>query len=35
MVDDYVLDKVLDWIKVIISIEGFDNTKILVGTYDK
>ena len=30
MADDYMLDKVLDKIKEIISIENFDNTKILI-----
>ena len=28
MIDDYVLNKVLDKIKAIISIENFNNTKI-------
>ena len=35
MVNDYMLDKVLDKIKKIISIENFDYTKILIDTYDK
>ena len=30
MVDDYMLNKILDKIKVIIGIECFDNTKILI-----
>ena len=33
--NDYMLDKVLDKIKKIISIENFDYTKILIDTYDK
>ena len=32
MVDDYMLDKVLDKIKMILGIEKFDNTKILIKT---
>ena len=35
MVDDYILDKVLDKIKMILGIEKFDNTKILIKTDDK
>ena len=35
IVDDYTLDKVLDKIKMIISIEEFNDTKILVETDDK
>ena len=35
MVDDYMLDLVLDKIKKIISIEKFDNTKILINAVDK
>ena len=35
MIDDYMLDLVLDKIKKIISIEKFDNTKILIDTDDK
>ena len=35
MVDDYMLDKVLDKIKMILGIEKFDNTKILIKTDDK
>ena len=34
MVDDYLLIKVLDGIKKIISMEEFDNTKILIDTDD-
>ena len=30
MVDDYVLNKLLDQIKEIISTEQFDNTKIII-----
>ena len=33
--DDYTLDKVLDKIKMIISIEEFNDTKIIVETDDK
>ena len=32
IVDDFMLDKVLNKIKEIISIEKFDNTKILIDT---
>ena len=35
MIDDYMLDLVLDKIKKIISIEKFDNTKILINAVDK
>ena len=35
MIDDYYLDKVFNKIKVIIGIEIFDNTKILINTYNK
>ena len=35
IVDAYTLDKVLDKIKMIISIEEFNDTKILVETDDK
>ena len=35
MVDDYVLDKVLDKIKGIAGIEKFNDTKILIDTYNK
>ena len=35
MVDDYMLDKVLDKVKGIITIEKFDDTKILIDTDDK
>ena len=35
IVDDYIFNKVLDKIKKVISIEKFDNTKILVDTDDK
>ena len=35
MFDDYILDKVLDNIKKIKSIEKFDDTKILIDTDDK
>ena len=35
MVDDYMLDKVLDKIKEIISIEKFHNTKTMIDTDDK
>ena len=34
MVDEYMLNKILDKIKVIIGIECFDNTKILIHTDD-
>ena len=34
MVDEYMLNKILDKIKVIIGIECFDNTKILIDTDD-
>ena len=33
--DDYTLDKVLGKIKMIISIEEFNDTKIIVETDDK
>ena len=35
MVDDYMLNKVLDKIKEIISIEKFHDTKILIDADDK
>ena len=35
MVDNYMLNKVLNKIKKIISIEDFYNTKILIYTDDK
>ena len=35
MVDDQTLDKVLDKIKIIISTEIFEDTKILIETHDK
>ena len=35
IIDDYRLDKVWDKIKDIISIDKFDNAKILIDTYDK
>ena len=35
MTDDYILDKVLDKIKMIITVERFDDAKILVDTDDK
>ena len=35
MVDDYMLNKVLEKIKEIISIEKFDDTKILIHRNDK
>ena len=34
VVDDYMLDRMLDKIKMTISIETFDDTKILFETYD-
>ena len=34
-VDDYMLDKKLGKVKGIISIKKLDNTKILIGTFDK
>ena len=34
MIVDYALDKALDWIKEIIDIEEFDNSKILIGIDD-
>ena len=34
MVDEYMLNKILDKIKVIIGIECFDNPKILIDTDD-
>ena len=34
MVDNNILDKVLDKIKKIISIEKFDDTKVLIDTDD-
>ena len=30
MVDDYVLNEVIDWIKRLIDIEEFDDAKILI-----
>ena len=35
MVDDYMLDKVLNKIKIIIGIEKFDGTKMLIEADDK
>ena len=35
MVDDQTLDKVLDKVKIIISTEIFEDTKILIETHDK
>ena len=35
MIDGNILDKVLDKIKKITYIEKFDETKILIDTYDK
>ena len=35
MVHDYIRDKVLERIKEIIGIETFDDTKLLIDTYDK
>ena len=35
MVDDYIVDKALDNIKEIISIEKIDDAKILIETDDK
>ena len=35
MVDDYMLDKVLDKIKMIIGIKKFDDSKVLIETDDK
>ena len=35
IIDDYILDKVLDKIKWIISTEKFDDTKILIEVDDK
>ena len=35
MVDDYMLDKVLDKIKMIIGIKKFDDAKVLIETDDK
>ena len=35
MTEDYMLDKVLDKIKMIIGIEKFGDTKILIDTDDK
>ena len=35
IIDDYRLDKVWDKIKEIISIDKFDNAKILIDTDDK
>ena len=35
MVDAYILNRVLDRIKERVSIEEFDNTKILMKTDDK
>lgn len=35
MIDNYMLDRVLDKITMIVGIEKFDNTKVLVDTDDK
>ena len=35
MTEDYILDKMLNNIKMIIGAEKFDNTKKLINTYDK
>ena len=35
MTDDYMLCEVLNKIKIIISIQKFDNTNILINTNDK
>lgn len=35
MTNDYMLDGVLDKIKMIVGIEKLDNTKVLVDTDDK
>ena len=35
IVNDHILDKVLDGIKQVTGIENFDNTKILIDTYEK
>ena len=35
VIHDYMLDKTLDKIKEIISIENIDDTKILIDAYDK
>ena len=35
IVHDYMLNKVLDKIIEVIGIEKFDDTKILIDTYDK
>ena len=35
MVDDYILDKLIEKIKEIIGAEKFDDSKILIKTYDK
>ena len=35
MNDDYMLDNILDKIKAMINIEKFDDTKILIDTYDE
>ena len=35
MLDDFMLDKDLNKIKMIINIEKFDDAKILIGTDDK
>ena len=35
MLDDYMLDRASDKIKEVVSIEKFDDTKILIDTNDK
>ena len=35
MIDDYMLDNILDKIKAMINIEKFDDSKILIDTYDE
>ena len=35
MVHDYIRDKLLERIKEIIGIETFDDSKLLIDTYDK
>ena len=35
MIDDYMLDNILDKIKAMINIEKFDDSKILIETYDE
>ena len=35
MIDNYVLHKLLGRIKEIIGVENFDDTKLLIDTYDK